>query len=70
MVVSIDTFDEMASEIILIPNEKVVLEIERDGTTLVKETTIASVEEVDRFGNKYRIGRIGVGASQDRNCSR
>lgn len=60
----IDTFNEMADEVILIPNEKVVLEIEREGATLVKETRTATVEEIDRFGNKYRIGRLGIGASK------
>ena len=60
----IETFDEMASEIVMIPNEKVVLEIDRRGQRLVTETTTAVVEEVDRFGNKYRIGRIGIGASK------
>jgi regulator of sigma E protease len=61
---SIETFDEIASEIAMIPGEKVVLEIDRDGEKLVKETSAAVVEEVDRFGNKYRIGRMGVRASQ------
>jgi regulator of sigma E protease len=61
---TIDTFDEMANEVVIIPNEKVVLEIERDGVKLVKEATTATVEEVDRFGNKYRIGRLGIGASK------
>lgn len=60
---SIETFDEMANEIIMIPGEKVVLEIDRDGEKLVKNANVATVEEVDRFGNKYRIGRIGIGAN-------
>jgi regulator of sigma E protease len=61
---SIETFDEMANEVIMIPGEKVVLEVDRNGQKLVKQTTAAVVEEVDRFGNKYRIGRIGVGANK------
>jgi regulator of sigma E protease len=61
---TIDTFDEMAGEVIMIPGEKVVLEIERGGQKLVKEVKTAVVEEIDRFGNKYRIGRIGIGASK------
>jgi regulator of sigma E protease len=60
---SIETFDEMANEIIMIPGEKVVLEIDRGGEQLVKNATVGTVEEVDRFGNKYRIGRIGIGAN-------
>jgi regulator of sigma E protease len=61
---SVETFDQMAGEVIMIPGEKAVLEIDRGGEKLTKEVAIATVEEVDRFGNKYRIGRIGVGASE------
>jgi len=61
---TIETFNDMANEIIMIPGEKIVLDIERDGTRLTKVATVASVTEVDRFGNEYRIGRIGVGASK------
>ncbi|MGB5078859.1 MAG: M50 family metallopeptidase, partial [Sphingorhabdus sp.] len=60
----VETFDEMASEIILIPGERVVLKIERDGQELTKQANTAVVQEVDRFGNKYRIGRIGIGATR------
>jgi regulator of sigma E protease len=42
---SIETFNQMANETIMIPGERVIIEIER-------------------FGNEYRIGRIGVGASK------
>ncbi len=61
---SIETFNQMANESIMIPGERVVIEIERNGERLVKETTVAEVKETDRFGNEYRIGRIGVGASK------
>jgi regulator of sigma E protease len=60
----VETFDAMASEVIMIPGEKVVLEIERDGALIVKEAIIAEAIEVDRFGNEYRIGRLGIGASK------
>jgi regulator of sigma E protease len=58
----VETFDAMASEVILIPGEKIVLEIERDGARMLKEAIVA--DEVDRFGNEYRIGRLGIGASK------
>jgi regulator of sigma E protease len=60
----IETFDEMVDEVIMIPGQKVIIEVERGGEKLVKETTVAKVEEVDRFGNKYLIGRIGIGANK------
>ena len=61
---TVETFDAMASEVVMIPDEKVVMEIERGGERLTKEATVAAVTEVDRFGNEYRIGRIGIGASK------
>jgi regulator of sigma E protease len=60
----VETFGAMASEVIMIPGEKIVLEIERDGVLIVKEAIIAEAIEVDRFGNEYRIGRLGIGASK------
>lgn len=61
---AIETFDALANEVIMIPGEKAVLEISRNDEMLVKTMTVATAEEVDRFGNKYRIGRIGVGAGK------
>jgi regulator of sigma E protease len=59
---TIETFDAMAREVVMIPGEKIVMEIERNGRRLEKQATVAAVTEVDRFGNEYRIGRIGIGA--------
>ena len=61
---TVETFDAMAREVVMIPGEKIVMEIERNGTRLEKQATVAAVTEVDRFGNEYRIGRIGIGASK------
>jgi regulator of sigma E protease len=61
---SIETFNQMANETIMIPGERVIIEIERNGERLAKEAVVAEVKEIDRFGNEYRIGRIGVGASK------
>lgn len=61
---TVETFDGMANEIIMIPGEKIIMEIERNGARMTKEATIAAVIEEDRFGNEYRIGRLGVGASK------
>ena len=61
---TVETFDAMASEVIMIPGEKIVMEIERDGARIVKEAMVSEAIEVDRFGNEYRIGRLGIGASK------
>ncbi len=60
----VETFDAMASEVIMIPGEKIVMEIERGGARILKEARVAEAIEVDRFGNEYRIGRLGIGASK------
>lgn len=54
------TFDELASEIVLIPGETIALLVDRGGERFTKISKAATVEETDRFGNKYRIGRIGI----------
>lgn len=61
---SIETFDEMANEIVMIPGDMANIEIKRGDQVLVKDARIAVVEEIDRFGNKYRIGRIGIAANK------
>ncbi len=56
----VDTFDDLANEVVLIPGEAITLKVDRGGETLTKISKTATVEETDRFGNKYRIGRIGI----------
>ncbi len=59
---AIDGFEELAEEARMIPNEKIQLVVERRGETLRKTMTTGVREETDRFGNKYRLGVIGLGA--------
>jgi regulator of sigma E protease len=61
---AIDTFDEMKNEIVMIPGETVSIEFNREGATLVTQATIATIEEIDRFGNKYRVGQLGIEANK------
>ena len=42
------------------PDEAVTVEIERDGQRLSLPVTIAAEEQRDRFGQTFRIGRLGV----------
>jgi regulator of sigma E protease len=58
----IDGFAELSNEVMIIPNEKITLEIERNGKLITKSLTTGIREEVDRFGNKYKLGVIGVGS--------
>ncbi len=60
----IESFEELVNEVIMIPGEKVSMEIERGGQRLTKQIAVAEREEIDRFGNIYRIGQIGVAGTE------
>ena len=57
---SIDSFEELADFVALRPAEKVDIRVERGGQILVLSTTFDSVEQSNRFGQHFRIGRLGV----------
>lgn len=56
----ITRFDELADYSRLRPGEAVVLTIERAGRTFTADTRLATVTEADRFGQTYRVGRLGI----------
>jgi regulator of sigma E protease len=56
----IDTFNALVNEVIMIPNEDAEIVIERGGDQLTVIANVAERVEVDRFGNKYRLGQIGI----------
>jgi regulator of sigma E protease len=56
----IDRFDELVDEVIMIPNERVDVVIERNGQSIKKNILLAERVEKDRFGNIYRLGQLGV----------
>jgi regulator of sigma E protease len=60
----IDTFEELKGEVVLMAGERVPLEIERSGEVITKNISVATVEEVDRFGNRYRFGQLGIEAKK------
>lgn len=65
-IVSIDgramnRFDDLVLYVSLRPAETVTMTIERAGATRDVPVTFSTVTEKDRFGNTYRIGRLGVG---------
>lgn len=63
---SIDSFDQIYPIVQDRPGERLVVEIERDGTRKLLDLVPATVRQTDRFGNEYRIGRIGIGAVAER----
>lgn len=59
----ISLFSDLSREISIIPDEKVEIKFERDGSIISKDATIGVRIEKDRFGNEYRIGLLGISPS-------
>ncbi len=57
---SIDTFSDLARFAQLRPGEHVAMTVERGGGRLVQPLTIGIERQRDRFGNEFRLGRIGI----------
>ncbi len=55
-----DTFEDVFAVVVLRPDEAVRVEVERAGRVLSLPVTIAAEEQRDRFGQSFRIGRLGV----------
>ncbi len=54
------TFEDVFSMVVLRPGEQVTLTVERDGKALTVPARIAVEEQQDRFGQRFRIGRLGI----------
>jgi len=55
------TFEDLQKVVMLRPAESVDIRIERDGRPLVVPARLGAVDQVDRFGARFRIGQLGVG---------
>ena len=62
----VDGFADLSDYARLRPGEDVILRFERSGRTLEARTRLSSVMEQDRFGNRFRVGRLGVAAARKR----
>lgn len=60
----VESFEQLVNEVIMIPNERVSMVIERNGQRIEKQISVQERQDIDRFGNVYRIGQIGVAASE------
>lgn len=56
------TFDAVAKQVTLYPGERMVISVERAGRRIDLPVVLDTVVQRDRFGNQYRIGRLGVWA--------
>lgn len=54
------TFEDVFTMIVMRPGEQVALTVERDGKALIVPARIAVEEQQDRFGQRFRIGRLGI----------
>jgi regulator of sigma E protease len=58
----IGDFGEIAALVAPFPNETIDIAVERGNARRDFTMIIASMEERDRFGNAYQVGRIGIGS--------
>ncbi|WP_242095695.1 RIP metalloprotease RseP [Sphingomonas sp. CROZ-RG-20F-R02-07] len=56
----VDTFDDIARYVRIRAGETVAIDLDRRGARLTRSVTVATDHERDRFGNDYRIGRLGI----------
>ncbi|RJY08344.1 RIP metalloprotease RseP [Aurantiacibacter aquimixticola] len=58
----VEDFSDVAGLVAPYPNEEIDIALERGSRQLSIPVTIASMEEADRFGNTFQVGRIGIGS--------
>jgi regulator of sigma E protease len=58
----VDSFDDMVRYVRIRAGERVRVDLRRDGAPLSRDVVIATDVQRDRFGNEYRMGRLGVAA--------
>jgi regulator of sigma E protease len=54
------SFEDLSRTISLRPGERVAIALVRDGEALTIPATLGTVMEADRFGQRFRIGQLGV----------
>ena len=57
---TIDGFEELATQVGLRPGRTLAFRVERDGVERTIEAAPRAIVRVDRFGNRARIGRLGI----------
>jgi regulator of sigma E protease len=60
---STPTFEELFRVVMLRPGERVDLEIVRSGRPITIPVTIKTELQRDRFGQEFKIGRLGIGGA-------
>lgn len=57
---TINNFEDLINEMVLYPDQDVVLVIERDGKKFVQPAHVQELKIQDRFGNEMRRGMLGL----------
>ena len=60
---SFATFDGLARYVVLRPGERVEIDVDRGGNSIALPAVLGSVEQRDRFGNRFVVGQLGVEAT-------
>jgi regulator of sigma E protease len=61
---SVNKFEDIVRIAQIHPGERVVMTVERGGGVLDLPVILGVDEQVDRFGNRYRVGRLGVAGGE------
>ncbi|HYG29901.1 MAG TPA: RIP metalloprotease RseP [Allosphingosinicella sp.] len=59
---SVDRFEEVTDFVRIRPSEELRIELVRAGQPIALTVTPRSIMQRDRFGNEFRIGRLGIGS--------
>ena len=54
------TFEDLQNVVMLRPAETVAVHVQRNGQLLVISARLGAVDQADRFGQRFRIGQLGV----------
>ncbi|KLE36043.1 peptidase [Aurantiacibacter luteus] len=58
----VEDFAEIGGMVAPYPDERMDFRVLRGDETMTLPVTVARLEEVDRFGNTFQVGRIGIGS--------
>ncbi|MCK0531928.1 RIP metalloprotease RseP [Sphingobium agri] len=58
------TFDDLRLYAQIRPAEPVTILVERSGRTVEKQGRVGAVQEQDGFGNRFKVGRLGIAPAQ------
>ncbi|WEK01306.1 MAG: RIP metalloprotease RseP [Candidatus Sphingomonas phytovorans] len=61
---SVETFDDMVRYVRIRAGERVRIDFMRGATPMSRDAVVGTDVERDRFGNEYRVGRLGIASAR------